>query len=146
MFNYPRECSTTLGDLFNYPRECSTILGDLFNYPGECSTTLGDLFNYPRDCSTTLDQGLSGRHLGGIWEASRGIWRHLEASGGIWRHPGEKVIKSIVFYNVLARDPLFRCRVAKVGHTKYRKTHGSRAQAWRERAAKGSIAPSLATP
>ena len=33
MFNYPRECSTTFGDLFNYPRECSTTLGDLFNYP-----------------------------------------------------------------------------------------------------------------
>ena len=55
--------------------------------------------------------------------------QHLEASGGIWRHLGEKVVKSIVFYSVLARDPLFRCRVAQVGGTKYRKTHGSRRNA-----------------
>ena len=30
----------------------------------------------------------SRRRLGNIWEASGGIWRHLEASGGIWKHLG----------------------------------------------------------
>ena len=56
----------------------------------------------------------SGRHLGGIFEASGSIW---EASG---RHLGPrgsmrgKCAKSIVFYSVFGRDRPFRARVAKV--------------------------------
>ena len=56
----------------------------------------------------------SGRHLGGIFEASGSIW---EASG---RHLGPrgslrgKCAKSIVFYSVVGRDRPFRARVAKV--------------------------------
>ena len=38
----------------------------------------------------------------------------------------KKVSKSIEFYIALARGPLFHCRVAQVGGTKYRNTHGSR--------------------
>ena len=60
------------------------------------------------------------RHLGGIWEVG-GIWRPSE-SGGLF---------SIIKMQGNRRDRPFYRRVAKVGGTKYRKTHGFRAEASR---------------
>ena len=88
----------------------------------------------------------SGRHLG----ASGSIQGHLEASGGIleasWR-PSETggSFTIVKMQSNRCEQPFYR-RVAKIGGTKYGKTHGFRADAWRERAAEQSIAPSLATP
>ena len=58
------------------------------------------------------------RHLGGIWEVG-GIWRPSESGGPF----------SIIKMQSNRRDPPFYRRVAKVGGTKYRKTHGSSAGA-----------------
>ena len=74
-------------------------------------------------------------YLGGIWEASRGIWKHLKTSGDIQgpynpesgdiKGPSEKGGSStIVKMGSKRRDRPFYRRVAKVGGTKYRKTHG----------------------
>ena len=78
-------------------------------------------------------------YLGGIWEASRGIWKHLKTSGDIQgpcdpesgdiKGPSEKGGSfTIVKMGSKRRDRPFYRRVAKVGGTKYRKTHGSRAE------------------
>ena len=56
----------------------------------------------------------SQRHLGGIWEIG-GIWRPSESGGPF----------SIIKMQSNRRDRPFYRRVAKVGRTKYRKTHGS---------------------
>ena len=76
-------------------------------------------------------------YLGGIWEASRGIWKHLKTSGDIQgpcdpesgdiKGPSEKGGSfTIVKMGSKRRERPFYRRVAKVGGTKYRKTHGSR--------------------
>ena len=62
---------------------------------------------------------------GGNQEASRGIWRHLEAS---WRPSETGGSFTIVKMQSNRRDRPFYRRVAKVGGTKYRKTHGFRAR------------------
>ena len=92
MFNYPGECSTTLGDLFNYPRECSTTLGDLFNYPrgnvqlpsGICLTTLGKVQLPSGICLTTLGKvqlpsGIRLTTLGGMFNYLEQIKKRLES-------------------------------------------------------------------
>ena len=81
-----------------------------------------------------LEEGIweaSGKHLGDIWEASgRPLGSILEASGSIrwlgstWSIGGPF---SIIKMQSNRRDRPFYRRVAKVGGTKYRKTHGSRA-------------------
>ena len=64
-------------------------------------------------------------YLGGIWEASKGIWKHLgikgrSESGGPF---------SIIKMQSKSCDRPFYHRVAKVGGTKSSKTHGSSASA-----------------
>ena len=56
----------------------------------------------------------SQRHLGGIWEIG-GIWRPSESGGPF----------SIIKMGSKRRERPFYRRVAKVGRTKCRKTHGS---------------------
>ena len=87
-----------------------------------------------------MKEKASGRirgYLGGIWEASRGIWKHLKTSGDIQRPcdpesgdikgPSEKGGQfTIVKMGSKHRELPFYRRVAKVGGTKYRKTHGIR--------------------
>ena len=74
---------------------------------------------------------------GGIWEASGGISKHLKTSGDIQgpcdpesgdiKGPSEKGGSfTIVKMGAKRRERPFYRRVAKVGGTKYRKTHGSR--------------------
>ena len=60
----------------------------------------------------------SQRHLGSIWEVG-GIWRPSESGGPF----------SIIKMQSNRRERPFYRRVAKVGRTKYRKTHGSSATA-----------------
>ena len=73
----------------------------------------------------------SGKHLGGIWEHLGGIWeasRNIEWLGSILSFGGSF---TIVKMQPKRRDRPFYRRVAKVGGTKYRKTHGFRAEASR---------------
>ena len=76
-------------------------------------------------------------YLGSIWKASRGIWTQLKTSGDIQgpcdpesgdiKGPSEKGGSfTIVKMGSKRRERPFYRRVAKVGGTKYRKTHGSR--------------------
>ena len=76
-------------------------------------------------------------YLAGIWEASGGICKQLKTSGDIrgpchpesgdMKRPSEKGGSfTIVKMGSKRRERPFYRRVAKVGGTKYRKTHGSR--------------------
>ena len=69
----------------------------------------------------------SGKHLGGIWEHLGSIWeafRSIGWLGSILRFGGSF---TIVKMQSKRRDRAFYRRVAKVGATEYRKTHGFRA-------------------
>ena len=83
----------------------------------------------------------SGKRLEGIWERLGSIWEAFRSIGWLGSILSFGDSFTIVKMQSNRRDRPFYRRVAKVGGTKYRKTHGSRADAWRERSAKGSIAP-----
>ena len=86
----------------------------------------------------------SEKHLGVIWEASGGIWKHLGGIwevGGIWRPSESGGPCYIIKMQSNRRERPFYRRVAKVGGTKYRKTHGSRADAWRSTAPRWAEVP-----
>ena len=81
-------------------------------------------------------------YLGGIWEASKGIWKHLGASGGIKGRSESGGAFTIVKMQSNRRERPFYRRMAKVGGTKYRKTHGS-SEGARPELTRGSHSPTI---
>ena len=71
----------------------------------------------------------SGKHLGGIWEHLGGIWEASRSIGWLGSILSFGGSFTIVKMQPKRRDRPFYRRVAKVGGTKYRKTHGSSASA-----------------
>ena len=97
---------------------------------GSIRSYLGSIWEASRGFKEEAFGSIWG-YLGSIWEASGSIWKHLGASGSIWRPSESGGSFTIVKMQSNRRDRPFYRRVAKVGGTKYRKTHGSRVNAHR---------------
>ena len=102
-----------------------------FSRPGKSQIIFPGLLLRRRPWRNRKGEGGTGKHLRGIWEHLGGIWEASRSIGWLGSILSFGGSFTIVKMQSKRHDRPFYRRVAKVGGTKYRKTHGSRADAWR---------------